>query len=790
MIILKDEKLKEAVSLDQVQERIGQAIRKRYGDNAWMRRAFPEGYAIYDIDGKMFKVTFSLDEEMSVTLVEDAVEVMLNEQYIPIKESLRLIESKNDEGTEWEVVLIEAGRSDNNFTYPIEALEEAIHLFEGVRAFANSGGEHVEDEREKRVRDIVGWFSGVKRSGNNLVATFHLVESAQWLGKMMLSAWKKDKKDIVGFSIDALGKASMKQAGGSLTYMVESIKHVLSVDVVVNPAAGGRIIKLIASNGGPICPPNSNNLSGEELQMLNKLLKLLEAKRPDLYANIDKDKISEDEVLKLLESAVPGEDVLGELKTLKESAKKKTVTTEEPEDGYAIDAHLKESQKRLDDTVAAFEKKLECSTALRESLSSSGLQDISQLRISEQFKGTVFEQAALDAAISYEKEYLSRFSESGKVAGFGETHSVGVEQREKHEHALDGFFLGREVENVGRFKTLKEAYAVITGKHNEKPSVIFRESYPMQLAGHPMLRKFAESLTSASWGEVLGDAISRSMLAMYRQPGLDAWRKIVSDIVPVSNFKTQHRMRVGGYGLLPTVAESGSYDPLTSPTDEEATYALSKKGGTEKLTEEMIANDDVGATRQIPRKLSRAAARTLYRFAFDFIKDNPTVYDSVALFHASHGNLGSAALSHSELFNRRLAMRDQAEYGASAEVLGLLPALLLVSGENEELAFELSRSDKKIGGNNNEKNFFQNSFESLVVDYWADPDDWALVANPLDIPTVEIGFYEGDEEPKLFVQDMANVGSMFDTDEITYKIKHTYGGAVMDYRGLQKNIVA
>jgi len=40
------------------------------------------------------------------------------------------------------------------------------------------------------------------------------------------------------------------------------------------------------------------------------------------------------------------------------------------------------------------------------------------------------------------------------------------------------------------------------------------------------------------------------------------------------------------------------------------------------------------------------------------------------------------------------------------------------------------------------------------------------------------------------VQDNPTVGSLFASDKITYKIRHIYGGAVTDFRGLYKAVVA
>ena len=192
--------------------------------------------------------------------------------------------------------------------------------------------------------------------------------------------------------------------------------------------------------------------------------------------------------------------------------------------------------------------------------------------------------------------------------------------------------------------------------------------------------RLMESLGSASLGEVLGDSVTRRMLAEYRAAvDFDGWRQLVN-VVPVSDFRMQHRTRWGGYGDLPTVAEGADYQPLTSPGDEEATYKAGKKGGTEDITLEMIKNDDVGTVRRIPTKLSRAAKRTLAKFVFDFLRTNPVIYDTKALFHVDHANLFAAALSKAELAIHRLAMLKQTEL-SSNDRIGIAPSRLVVPSD-------------------------------------------------------------------------------------------------------------
>jgi hypothetical protein len=264
--------------------------------------------------------------------------------------------------------------------------------------------------------------------------------------------------------------------------------------------------------------------------------------------------------------------------------------------------------------------------------------------------------------------------------------------------------------------------------------------------------------------------------------------------VPLSDFRTQRIARFGGYGTLPTVNQGAPYQALTSPADEEATYAVTKKGGTEDLTIEAIANDDLRALVDIPRRLGRAAAQTLYRFVFDMLDDNGTIYDSVALFHASHSNTATNSLSGANLSAARKAMRKQTAYGDTSEVLSFVPKYLLVCSDLEELAYQLATSAvaltaaAPVGAATNTPNIHQ-GIQPVVIDYWTSTTQWFTVADPAAVPTIEVGFLGGQEDPALFVQSDPANGSMFSADKVTWKIRHIYGGAVLDYRGFYRGNV-
>ncbi len=653
-----------------------------------------------------------------------------------------LIESQDKKGREWEVVIIEAGKSGNGFYYPPNVLKEAAPLFSGIRALVRADEQHIKDVN-KNVKNIVGWFGEPKFVDNKIKARFIISEAADWLRILMLDAWQRGKKDIVGFSIVAQGVSRLVRQKEGLVKWVDRIHQVDLVDVVVNPAAGGRIAKLVAGT-------DTKTREGES--MVEKMVEFIEREAPDLYGKLDPQNIDRKQVLQLYTEAVSRPDVSSNTDRLSQ-----------------LEGELQKTQ---------------CSMKLAEALNDSGLPALARQKIKRRFSSGIFSDSKLHEAIKEERDFLANVTGSHQVKGAARVE-MGLSGRERTLKALDGFFANTDVAGVPRFRSFREAYVAITGD----------SSLSGQLREAHNLSRFTESLTSSSWAEILGESITRRMLAEYNTPGLSDWRKIVSDVTAVRDFRTNRRMRVGGYGTLPAVSEAASYQSLTSPGDEEATFTIAKKGGLEDLTLEMIANDDVGAIRRIPQKLGRAAARTLYKTIFDLIVDNnATSYDSVALFHASHSNLGSDALSANSLLSAKIAMSEQAAYGDSVDVLGLTARWLLVPLELEDSAYRLSTSPTVVGATNSagtEPNIHSAyGLEVVIVPYWTDANDWAIVCDPADCPTVEVGFFNGNEEPELFVQDSPTAGSMFTQDKITYKIRHIYGVCVLDHRGMYKSVVA
>ncbi|OGL62024.1 MAG: hypothetical protein A3I72_12080 [Candidatus Tectomicrobia bacterium RIFCSPLOWO2_02_FULL_70_19] len=429
-------------------------------------------------------------------------------------------------------------------------------------------------------------------------------------------------------------------------------------------------------------------------------------------------------------------------------------------------------------------------------LAASSLPGPVQEKLRAQCEGATAEE--LEEAIRLEAATLEKLTASGALRGFGARLEGVRDEADRRRAALDGLWAPapKTREGLAPYRFLSEAFQDFTGRRLT-PQAFFAETFHYHRAGEDWngIRRLSASLATATWGEAFGDSIRRALLRDFRDDRFHLWRKIVSAVVPVRDFRTNRRVRVGGYGDLATVAEQATYPALASPSDEEVTYAVAKRGGIEDLTWEMIQNDDMGAIRMIPRRLARAAQRTLNKFVFDFLAANPAIYDGVALFHADHGNTSANALTYANAVAGIKAMGTQAFPGeaGSAVASQAQPRYLVHPTALLEEAFDVTQSAVKVVSNANSTQpsvINRLGVEPLWAPELSDANDWFLVADPALMDTIEIGFLEDQQEPELFIEDNPAAGSGFSADKLRYKIRHVYGGAVLDYRAFYRGAPA
>lgn len=659
----------------------------------------------------------------------------------------RVIEAKGDAadgGRVFRVRIIAYGDSKNGRRYSESVMSRAAHLYEGARAYDHHRSD--EEMRSSTINGMVGSYRNVEAEGDGVYANLHLLPSASHAAEALdatIAAQEAGLPPLLGVSHDVMGHYKPVTTGGRRLQEATAIVKVNSADLVADPAAGGQATRMVA--GGT---------DGTGTEPAEEKEGTVPTKEEILAAFAE----ATDEELEAVGLARASEAIdEGERET--EAAQPKT--------GWMV------------------------KSMIRQKVTDAGLPEKFIESLTAQLPDQVVE-SDVDARIATLKDVYAEIERGGLTPSAGQV-TVTQEAHDKKVKALDAMFAG---DYANGYRSFKEAFADVTGKRpktfdEDFNRSVLQESIGAQ-GGFDSATRSTESLTTASWAEILGDSVTRRMVAEYAHPSLSTWRNIVSSVVPVADFRTQRIDRLGGYGVLPAVAAGAPYQPLTSPGDEEATYAITKRGGTEDLTLEMIANDDLRAIAKIPSKLGLAAAQTLYRFVWDILPTNAAVtYDSTALFHANHSNTTAVALSQSNLSALRTKMRQQTAYGDTSDVLSIVPLYLVVPSALEELAFQLCTSavampsGAPVGAASDIPNIHQ-GMKPIVVDYYSDANDWHVVCDPSMCPTIEVGFYQGREAPELFTQSDPSVGSMFNADTLTYKVRHIYSGAVLDHRGFQR----
>lgn len=714
-----------------------------------------EDRAVICLDGRHWSYPYTLDA--GVVTLGDPQEVI--ETFVALTEAapsetagLRLVEAAGQaSGVVWDATLIVAGQGTSAF-YSDAVLREAAPRFDGVRVCIKADAEHLKGSA-RDLRKVVGWIEsprfveGAGADRGQIAARLNLSGLPENTRNLLVAAIGAGKTDIAGLSIDAYGSSTPRMVEGKRGFVARSIDRIESVDLIVEPGAGGRLIRLVEA--APELPTPSGD---PEMKLREKMLRFVEAKAPAAYAKLDPETVSDDDL---------------------ETAYREALLADKPVP-KTPDLDVVEERIRM----------IEARAVGNAAIAASTLPQPAKDRLQRAFATRErFVEADVTAAIKEEREYLARFAESGRV-NLGDFDQVKVEDRSvKVADMLDAFFDAAHKDHRS-VTSFKECYIEITGdKHvtgrlSDCDKARLRESAGMN---------FREALDSSSFADVLGNSMTRRLQAIYTgMTDLQSWRKVAT-VGRTNDFRTQEVGRIGGYGNLTAVAEGAAYPALGSPGDDKATWGVSKRGGTEKVTLEMIKNDDVRVITRIPQEMALAGANTLYEFVFDFFRTNPNAADGVALYHATHGNLFTVAFSAAQFAAHRLAMQKQTRAG-SGKRMGTSPGVLLLPFELQEAGY-----DAFVRNQNLDKTFVQTiNPEVIIVDYWTDATDWVTVAPKDRMPILEIDFLDGQEEPELFVQDSPTMGSMFTNDQLTYKIRHIYGGNLLvdAEKGTTKAVVA
>jgi hypothetical protein len=260
------------------------------------------------------------------------------------------------------------------------------------------------------------------------------------------------------------------------------------------------------------------------------------------------------------------------------------------------------------------------------------------------------------------------------------------------------------------------------------------------------------------------------------------WRNICA-VRNVSDFKTVTSYRLIGADQYEQVQPGGEIKHGTLGSE---TY--SNKADTFGLMLSIdrrdIINDDLGAITTVPRKLGRGSGLKINDIFWSVFLNN------AAFFAAGNKNYLSGAdtaLGIDGLTKAEVAFLDLVD--SDGKPIGIMPSILLVPTALSAMATQLNKSLEIRDTTTNTKypiaNPHQGKFRAEVSRYLsnntyagASSKAWYLLADPNDLPVIEVAFLNGQESPTIETAE-AN----FSVLGIQLRGVHDFGIALQDSRG-------
>jgi hypothetical protein len=718
-------------------------------------------------------------------------------------------------GKEWEVTIIGAqspddlitieGRrfimSDNGRLYDTEALKRSVGMWEGVKVYDN----HLTNEEFERKQGMrspaTEWLGSIVRprwddAKAQLRGVLKIAERR--LSEKLKTAHDLDILSTIGLSIDTfpIVGADVFHEGQRLP-VIEGFNAIRSVDLVADPAAGGKFERLIAST-----LQGDGNMSEETQDGLTKeaVAEMISAALADALAAQeaeDVDEMTDDEVIDAVED-----------KELSETKKKRI-----KEEKRAAEARHEANLARTDLHLTA-------------ALSKAKLPEQFAAVVEAQFKGRVVERKVIDDAIKSVREAWASTDPSGRVLAGGMSDvTVGMDKDDWFGMAVLRVIAGeselRALE-ASEDETVKErlgdAQFYQAWLKQGRPKV---DAYPKMsnllwnyFGGDPLFDgQVLEAATTSTLTTVVKNTVNIMAANSYSQR--EMWWEPIVTTHEVDTIDDATLARVYGTDVLPTVAEGAAYTELPLE-DEEETASFVKRGGYIGITLEVLMSDKINEVQRIPQGLADAWYNTQSDLVANVFTTNtaagPALSDSGALFNATaigtpggHVNLLTTGLSYAEFGVVRTAMQKQTDQtlGTGRRLAGSnVPRWILVPVDLEQTALEIKNSEMvpaqsggaTTGGQLQTRNLWAGSFDVIVVPPWTDVDNWAAVSA---LPAIHLIYPRGQRAPQIFTADSETQGAMFTNDELrfkarlmTYRFSSTYDCApVSDFRPLHKSNV-
>lgn len=262
------------------------------------------------------------------------------------------------------------------------------------------------------------------------------------------------------------------------------------------------------------------------------------------------------------------------------------------------------------------------------------------------------------------------------------------------------------------------------------------------------------------------------------------WRNITA-VRNVSDFKTVTSYRLIGTDQYEQVAPGGELKHGTLGEEKYQNQA-DTYGLMLSIDRRDIVNDDLDAITTIPRKLGRGSGLKINDVFWKAFLNNSGFFKAANKNYISGATTG---LSIDGLTQAEVTFMEQVD--SDGKPIGIMPSFLLVPPALSAVGSQLFNSlELRVAGASNKETYpvanpHQNKFRIEVSRYLSNAQytgnsakAWYLLAEPTDLPVIEVAFLNGQESPTIETAE-----ADFNRLGIQMRGYHDFGVALQDPRG-------
>lgn len=316
-----------------------------------------------------------------------------------------------------------------------------------------------------------------------------------------------------------------------------------------------------------------------------------------------------------------------------------------------------------------------------------------------------------------------------------------------------------------------------------------------------------EALSTSDFPTYLGSILRHSFDTRFEEQ-LGRWESYTAPI-DVSDFETYTASKFGRFPDMPQKPLNAEYEHVALRELPGGSYKIIEWGMGFAVTRQLILSDRQDKLRDLPDLAAESSARTMSKRAVEILESNPTLWDTVALFDAAHGNTSTTALTADQAGATAIkvaiaALRDQTDEEGYLIVNRTAPLVLIVPTELEFIATDLLERDTlpldvTSGTSLLRPNPVRGRFTVVVEPYLTDATNWYLAVDPTNPRTAFMRaiLLNGERNPFIGLRDPGVRAVMggddpysFDFDEVEHKVRHDFEFVALNFRSVFGAIVA